>query len=148
MHGLSGTPFYKVFIRMRGRCNPNPGDSSYQWYGKRGIKCLWKDFGSFKEDMYPSYLEHQKKYGRDNTTIERKNSFSNYSKENCRWATKKEQSRNTSRNVFITYYGKTQTISSWSEEFGWPRNILYGRFAYGWSIERAFKTPVKTRGKR
>ena len=44
--------------------------------------------------MYESYLEHIKKFGKKNTTIDRIDNDGNYCKENCHWATAKEQSLN------------------------------------------------------
>lgn len=148
-HGLSGTPFYKKYIAIKSRCRDiKSGHPSWDIYGGKGIKNLWDSFEQFRNDMYASYLEHEKLYGRQNTTIERIDSKGHYCKENCKWATKKEQSRNTSRNVFLTHDGQTKTISEWSELRGWPRGILYGRFNFGWSVERALTTPVKKRKAR
>ena len=52
----------------------------------------------FKDDMYESYLVHLDKYWEKDTTIDRINPFWDYCKENCRWATIKEQANNKKRN--------------------------------------------------
>lgn len=55
---------------------------------------MWKDFESFKNDMYESYLLHIKEHWIKNTSIDRIDNNWNYCKENCKWATRKEQSVN------------------------------------------------------
>lgn len=66
------------FHRWRSAC--------YEW-----VKCLRESFENFYNDMYPSYLEFVKEHWEKNTTIDRINPNWDYCKENCRWATIKEQ---------------------------------------------------------
>jgi hypothetical protein len=47
--------------------------------------------------MYNSYLDHAKKFTIKNTTIERINNDGNYQFDNCKWATRQEQLKNTRR---------------------------------------------------
>lgn len=97
-HGLSYTKFYRTWLGINRRCNYKK-DVSYKHYGARGIKCLWGSFKEFKDDMYESFLEHDKKYGGRNTSIERIDVNGNYCKENCTWATMSEQQLNKQKKI-------------------------------------------------
>jgi len=84
---------YVSYACLRQRCL-DKSRARYKDYGGRGIKCFWISYKEFKEDMGESYFKHLAIYGRKNTTIERINNDKGYCKENCRWATAKEQRRN------------------------------------------------------
>jgi len=138
-HGMFGTKFYYKYFAIVQRCNDSKA-TSYPRYGALGIKNLWTSFEEFRDDMYESYLEHIEKFGERNTTIDRINSKGNYHKENCRWATMKEQARNTKKNHFLTHNGKTQTISAWAEELGIAPELIANRVSRGWPIQNALST--------
>lgn len=81
------TPEYNSWMMMRARCN-TPSAAGYAYYGGRGISVCarWDSFTAFLEDMGP-------KPG-PSYTLDRKDPDGDYTPENCRWATKKEQHDN------------------------------------------------------
>lgn len=91
-HGMCGTGVYRTWRHMVRRCNI-PTDPAYHKYGGRGIKLLWKSFEEFYADMGDKPAPHY--------SIERRENDGNYEKDNCYWATPKQQARNT-RNTKLT----------------------------------------------
>jgi hypothetical protein len=129
-HGLYGTRFYMIWAHMKERCQ-NPSNKNYKRYGARGIRLCdeWQDFQGFKEDMFSSYQE--------GLSIERIDNDGDYSRENCRWATWKEQTNNTRRSRRITYQGNTKTLAQWAEAMKIKRSTLSQRYyVYKWEIEK------------
>ena len=147
IHGMSKGSFYAKWNSMHNRCE-NPAQERYPRYGGRGIKVSenWRDFLPFRDDMYESYLFHVKKYGSENTTLDRINVDGDYCKENCRWATRSEQAfnrgpRNIKPRTFLTFKGKKQSVIAWADELGIKRTTLFMRIhSYGWSVKRALST--------
>ena len=89
-HNLSNHRLYRTWNAMIERCF-NKTNPNYKNYGGRGITVCdeWLDIKAFINDMFPTYIE--------GLTLDRINPNSNYEKNNCRWATKTTQSRNTKR---------------------------------------------------
>lgn len=118
---------------MKKRCL-NRNDPSYSYYGGRGITICdrWIDsFDNFIFDLGP-------KPSKDHS-IDRINNTLGYYPENCYWATKKEQARNTRNNIFIEYNGKTHQLCEWAEILNIPKATLWARLnIYHMTVEQAF----------
>lgn len=107
------TRIYRIRSWIQWRCNCI-SSSWYKLYGWRWIKCEWKSFGEFYKSMHESYLDHVEKYWEKETTIDRIDFNWNYIKDNCRWATYKEQANNRSniisRLILLDRYVKSHIM--------------------------------------
>ena len=133
-HGMIKIPEYKSWAGMKTRCF-NPNTKSYSDYGGRGITVCdrWKNsFEDFFADMgsRPS-SKH---------SLDRIDNDGDYQKDNCRWATPKEQSNNRRYNKLITINGKTLNITQWEKEKGFTKNVIWFRLKAGWSDYDAVMT--------
>src|SRR3990167_3003776 len=140
-HGMGQTRFYQTYRNLWNRCNYSK-HIGYQDYGGRGIKCLWDSFNQFRDDMYLSYFEHIKQFGEKDTQIERIDNNGNYCRENCKWATRKEQGRNKRSVRPISFNGKTQLLTDWARALNTDAGLMHWRLKH-WSIEKALTTPIK-----
>ena len=129
---------YRSWKKMHERCS-NPRHERYSAYGGRGIWVCdrWHSFRDFMEDMGP---KPNSKY-----TIERRDNDGPYTKDNCRWATRAEQSRNMRNSVYVEFRGKRELLMDVCEWMGVSRGLVYGRIKSGWDAERAVTTPVPHR---
>lgn len=141
----SGTRFFNIYRCIIKRCN-NPKHHYFEIYGWKGIKCDWESYDDFKRDMYDSYVEHCKKFWENQTSIDRLDNNKNYNKENCRWATWKEQNNNQSRSVKYDWHWKKLWLSEIYDlaEPVVSRTIYYTRVRQRWwDIDKALNTPKK-----
>lgn len=130
----------QVYNDMKKRCY-NPNNKRYSVYGGRGIEVCseWRNsFTAFKEWALKSGYS-------DELTLDRKNVDGNYSPDNCRWATRKEQNNNRRNNRIVEYNGASMTLHELSELCGIEYKTLWSRFKAGWSVIDAVQTPVRRR---
>lgn len=143
-HWMTHTRIFTIFDHIKQRCtNPNnPNRPRYWW---KWVKNLRKSFEDFYKDMWESYEEHVKQFGEKDTTIDRIDSNWNYCKENCRWATRFEQSNNLSTNRSVIYKWKQyKTLSSLCREYWiWITTMNQRLNKYWWSLEKAIETPIQ-----
>ena len=128
-HWMFWTRIYVIYTAMKSRCN----DEKHKNYGWRWIKCLWNTFEEFYEDMKDWYS--------DELSIDRINNDWNYCKENCRWATRKEQSNNRRDNIQITIKWVTKLMIEWCEIYWIKKNTVYSRLHKGRNKQKAILTP-------
>lgn len=103
-HGLSRTRTYRIWIKMRDRCE-NPRSDNYPDYGGRGITVCerWREFPNFLADMG---------HAPDGQSLDRIDNDRGYEPTNCRWATKTVQLNNTRRNRLVTIDGHEMPLTA------------------------------------
>jgi hypothetical protein len=133
-HGMEGSRMYSIWTGLKTRTT-NKNCLGYKTYGGRGIIMCpeWKkSFIAFYNDMKEGYS--------DDLTIDRIDNSGNYTPNNCRWATPKEQSLNKSNNIVF----KGEYASAVSLRLGGSENLISSRVRRGWAKEKAFNTPVQS----
>lgn len=127
-----GTILYDTWNRMIHRCY-NVDNHKYPRYGARGIVVCdeWKNnYNAF----YKWAINNGFKVG---LSIDRVNNNGNYEPNNCRWATRKQQMNNTSRNRYITHNNETHTLAEWCEKLGLNYSTVSVRLHRGKTISEA-----------
>lgn len=137
-HGQVGTKEYRAWKAMNTRCT-NPKQANYKNYGGRGItvaECWRNDFAAFLAHIGPAPS--------DKHSVDRIKNTIGYEPGNVRWATRREQSKNSRRVREITFRGETHHLSEWARLLG--SHVLW-RIGEGWSVERAFTQPLQKQRK-
>lgn len=120
---------------MKNRCSDKADLLHKKSYFDRGIRVC----NEWKNDFKAFYNWAINNGYSDELTIDRIDNNGNYSPDNCRWATVKEQNKNRRSNHLITFNGETHTMKEWSEILKIDYNKLKHRINnYNWPIEEAF----------
>lgn len=140
-HGMSRTRPSNIWHGIKRRCY-NKNEKTYERYGAKGIKMSdeWRDsFMNFWNDMKDTYF--------DEAQIDRIDNSKGYCKENCRWATWKEQQNNKTSVILYEHNGLKINASDWDKKLGFKKGTVRARIKeYVWDIEKALTTrkkPVK-----
>jgi hypothetical protein len=138
-HGKAKSRTYRSWAMMLQRCT-NPKYTDFSKYGGAGITVSkeWsKSFTAFLSDLGERPL---------GKSLDRINGKLGYFKENCRWATRREQNQNMKSNRLLTFRGETKCIAEWVRIIGLPFTTIKNRLNRGWTVEEALTIPAQ-RGK-
>lgn len=125
------TKTYNSWKGMKARCD-NSNRVNYEYYGSSGVTYprSWKFYDNFLLDMGERP---------EGTTLDRIDNTKGYSKENCRWATPSQQTRNSSHTslnpIIVKYFRKVRARSS------------LGNYQLAKELEATFQIPASTIGK-
>lgn len=122
-HGDTNSRLFSIWTSMKKRCYYK-NSTSYKNYGARGIEVCneWKNnYSAFKKWALDNGYD-------ENLTIDRINTDKNYTPNNCKWSTRKEQNRNKRNNKLINYNGKLLTQSEVCEITGLSKYEVSKRF--------------------
>lgn len=120
-HGHSGTQsatyisWSRMLQRVRGT-DPNALLS----YAHVTVDPSWASFEQFLSDMGERPA---------NTSLDRIDTFKGYCKENCRWATAKEQSRNKTNTIMLEFDGESKSLAEWAEIWSLPYRVVFERYS-------------------
>jgi len=149
-HGMSNTRIFRIWQHILGRCI-NHNDDSYFRYGGRGIFVCreWiESFKNFYDDMGEEYYKMAKIYGEENISINRIDNNDGYYKENCEWATKKEQQNNQRGNIIVNINNQKYTLFEAYTNFAIPSlsyTLVRTRYIrLHWNIIDALTTPISS----
>lgn len=134
-HGMTGTKEYMCWINIKHRCL-NPKSPVYSDYGGRGIKICpeW-------QHNFAAFYAHIGKAPDPRSQIDRINNEGNYEPGNVRWATAKQNRRNTRHTRLVTYKGKTASLTEICEDANIPFNRVYSRLSGGRTLEESLTMP-------
>lgn len=141
----SETPEFKTWSRMKFRCS-NPKAKGYENYGGRGIMvCDRWLHGEDGVSAFSCFLMDVGSKTSPRHMIEREDVNGNYEPSNVKWALSQEQNRNRRDNRVIEHGGLRKTMAEWCEILGLKYSLIHDRIVrYGWSSERAFRTPPRS----
>lgn len=135
-------PEYRCLRKAIERCH-DPNNADFHTYGARGIAVCeeWRrDFGAFLAHIGPRPSPGH--------SIDRIDNARGYEPGNVRWATPREQARNTRRNHLVTIGGETHPLCVWLERYGTNRKRYCMRISLGWSVIEAITLPCIPHARR
>lgn len=135
-------PEYLAWANMRRRCL-NPNHPQFRHYGGRviGVTIDWQSYEQFLADMGPRPTPRH--------TLERIDNNGHYTRDNCRWATRRDQARNKRTNVLVEIDGKVACAKDWCIYFGINYATYRNRIRRsGLTPDAALKLPIQNGWRR
>lgn len=129
-------PLYATWLGMKRRCL-NPNFRGWKHYGGRGISICpeWMVFANFERDMGDKPSPKH--------SLDRIDPNGNYEPSNCRWATWKEQARNTRTTRWVVIEGKRYRAADLAEQSGLKGDTIIDRAQRGFSLDEVISTGKK-----
>lgn len=127
--GYRQHPLYNTWVKMRSRTR-NRKDAGWAYYGGRGITISddWFEcFDTFLADMGPRPTRQH--------SVDRIDNTQGYCAENCRWADKTVQARNTRKNRIIVVRGVPRVLAEISKTCGVSEHAIRMRIESGWPLD-------------
>jgi hypothetical protein len=121
------------------RCH-NPNYPQWKDYGGRGIEVCNEWRNSFE-----AFFRYIGPRPSPNHTIDRIENNRGYEPGNVRWATRKEQNRNSRNNHLIRFNNQIHCMTEWAEILGIKRETIKDRIRAGWPIDKAFNNQKRSR---
>jgi hypothetical protein len=137
-HGQTKSSIYGRWQDMKRRCRVTPTKrklKSYEHYGAKGIRVCEEWVNNF-ESFYTWAINNGY---REDLFIDRIDNDKGYSPKNCRWVTRAQQNRNTSRNIMIGGV----CLLDYCANNNLPYQTILARVRYGHSIEEALNKPIR-----
>lgn len=109
---------YSIWSSMKDRCFVKT-HHAYKDYGGRGITVCERWINSFDD-----FIEDMGKRPSNRHTLDRIDNNQNYTPENCRWTTMKEQCNNRRNNRILECNGIKKSLAEWVTDLGISRSSL------------------------
>lgn len=135
-------PWYGSYRSMIDRCYRETS-RNYKFYGGRGIKVCeeWLDPIKFAE--WTKGSDYQ-----PGLWIDRIDTDGDYSPENCKWSTPREQANNRRNNSILKFNGEEHTQAEWARILGVKKSLIVNRLARGWTVEDALSREVQIHARK
>jgi hypothetical protein len=136
------TRLYRIWMGIHGRCRRKT-DAAYHLYGGRGVEVKgWGNFESFEAWALNNGYE-------ESLQIDRIDPDGNYTSENCRWVTSKENNNNRRDNKRYDFFGESLTCGEAGTKFNFDRTLIRSRIVIcGMTPEEAVTFPKQNPGHR
>jgi hypothetical protein len=122
------SPFWRIWRSMKVRCC-NPNNEHWSRYGGRGITICNEWLSNFL-----AFYEWAKDLWKPGLQIDRIDNDGNYTPNNCRFVTAKENMRNQPRTKMVCIDGETISIFDAAENYGIvSATLINNRLHKGWS---------------
>lgn len=112
------TSEYQIWSGIKKRIH-NPNCNIYQYYGGRGLDMdpRWDEFVNFLSDVgHRPSVEY---------SLDRLDNSKGYWKDNVRWATRTEQSRNRRNNIMVDWTGEDTCLKEACVFLGWRYKVVW-----------------------